>query len=183
MHDFALGVAILTVCGYSFLRGYRKLKDLERIDDQVRQEYCLLEVLGWVSYHGGFPLLPRPTSLKLGIASNCLVFYDARGGSGRVDFASIKKVDSFATLAKPNLKNKSFIMWGPLAPMLFRAKSRYFVVISYLDINGEDNNILLEPQNAEQSAFLFEKVNCAWRSSRWSRDCAKTAPQGTGNPQ
>lgn len=181
MHDFALGVAILTVCGYSFLRGYRKLKELERIDEQVHQEHCLLEVLGWVSYHGGVPLLPRPTSLKLGIASDCLVLYDARGGSGRVDFASIKKVDSFATLTKPNLKNKSVVMWGPLAPMLFRAKSRYFVVISYQDINGEDNNILLESQNAEQSTFLFEKVNGAWRSSKRSRDCAKMATKETGN--
>jgi hypothetical protein len=174
-------MVVLTVCGYSFLRGYRKLKELERVDEQVRQEHCLLEVLGWVSYHGGFPLLPRPASLGLGIASNCLVLFDASGKSGKVEFTSIKKIDSFVTLTKPNLKNKSFVMWGPLAPMLFRAKTRYFVVISYIDINGEDNNILLESQNAEQSAFLFEKVYSAWRLAKGGRGFKKVAKEETGN--
>jgi hypothetical protein len=152
-------IAIVVVCGFAYYRGYRNLQAITRLNDRIAKEYHIVEQLGSVSYHGGLPQLPKPVALKVGLASDSLVIYTTKGASDCVGFERIRKVDRFTTRRKADLRHQSVVLWGPLAPMVFKDKIRHFMVINYLDVNNDENNILFESRSAAMCQGLYKKIS------------------------
>ncbi|MDD4236962.1 MAG: hypothetical protein PHT62_00195 [Desulfotomaculaceae bacterium] len=144
MKAILIGVAVLVVLTISYLRGRSKLREVEQADQHFTEKFQIDELLGSVSYQGGFPQIPRPTPLKVGLADGSLVLYSLKGEAGAIPYQRIKKIDHFTTCTKANLKNKSVVFWGPFAPMIFKDKYRHFTRINYIDIDNDENNLLLE---------------------------------------
>jgi hypothetical protein len=133
------------------------------MDQHVAEKYQIEEQLGSVSYHGGFPTIPRPTPLKVGLAGSSLVIYSLKGEAGTIPLNSINKIEHFTTRTKADLKNKSVVFWGPLGPMLFKDKYRHFTVIKYTDINNNENNLLLELKDSGSCREFSGQLTECWR--------------------
>ncbi|NPV27550.1 MAG: hypothetical protein HPY81_08960 [Firmicutes bacterium] len=162
-------IAALLILGYFFFCGHRKLKEIKRVETMVKAENKNMEVFGSVTYHGGFPPMPKPSHLSVGLSDEYLVLYDRKGNYGRVYFDRFKNIEKFTTRTEADLKGKSVVFWGPLAPLVFRAKIRHFVVINYIDINDEENNILLETKELPEQKELYNRLKSAKRKYKWSR--------------
>jgi hypothetical protein len=166
MKALLIGVAVLVLLTISYLRGRSKLREVELMDQQIADKYQTEEVLGPVSYQGGFPPIPRPTPLKVGLTDGSLVLYSLKGDTGTIPYQQIKKIDHFTTCTKANLKNKSVVFWGPIAPMIFKDKYRHFTRINYIDIDNDENNLLLELKDSVACREFSGQLSGSWSSFR-----------------
>jgi hypothetical protein len=164
MKAILIGAAVLVLLTLIYLKGRSKMREVERMDQLVAEKYQIGELLGTVSYHGGFPPIPRPAPLKAGLAGGSLVLYSLKGEAGTIPFQRIKKIEHFTTCTKANLKNKSVVLWGPIAPMVFKDKYRHFTLIKYTDINNDENNLLLELKDSGACREFSGQLSGSWRS-------------------
>jgi hypothetical protein len=98
------------------------------------------------------------------LAGSSLVLYSLKGETGTVSFQQIKKIEHFTTCTKANLKNKSVVFWGPIAPMIFKDKYRHFTLIKYTDINNDENNLLLELKDSGACRDFSSQLTGSWSS-------------------
>jgi len=164
MKAVLIGAAVLVLLTISYLRGRSKMREGELMDQHIAVKYQIGELLGTVSYHGGFPPIPRPAPLKVGLAGGSLVLYSLKGEAGTISFQRIKKIDHFTTCTKANLKNKSVVLWGPFAPMIFKDKYRHFTRIKYIDIDNDENNLLLELKDSGTCREFSSQLSGSWHS-------------------
>ena len=142
---FLVSFIILTI------RGDKKLKEKEKIFDEVKiKENIAAEILGFLSYHGGFPPIPKPQKLNVALADDGLLLFTNQGFSGKINFACCKNVD---------LKGKSIVLWGPFVGLFLKPKIRHFMVVNYKDMEGIDNNLLLEASDNKELEEIFGKIN------------------------
>lgn len=166
MKAILIGIAVLVLLTISYLRGRSKLREVEQVDQYFTEKYQIGELLGPVSYQGGFPPIPRPTPLKVGLAAGSMVLYSLKGEGGTIPYQRIKKIDHFTTCTKANLKNKSVVFWGPFAPMIFKDKYRHFTLIKYIDFDNDENNLLLELKDSGSCRDFSGQLSDSWRSNR-----------------
>lgn len=163
MKTILIGAAVLIMLAVSYLRGLARLREVEHMDQHITEKYQIRELFGPVSYQGGFPQIPRPVPLKVGLAEGAMVLYTIKGETGRIPYQQIKKIEHFTTCTKANLKNKSVVLWGPIAPMIFKDKYRHFTLIKYIDINNDENNLLLELKDSGACREFSGHLSDSWR--------------------
>jgi hypothetical protein len=166
MEVILIGIAVLTLFTISFLKGRSKMREVELMDQHIAKKYQIEELLGPVSYHGGLPAMPRPAPLKVGLAGSALLLYSPKGEAETIPYQRIKKIEHFTTCTKANLKNKSVVLWGPFAPMIFRDKYRHFTLVKYIDIDNDENNLLLELKDKGACQSLANRLTSFWRGSQ-----------------
>jgi len=154
-------MAVLVVVGFSFYRGSRRLKKIEQFEAMLNNESPNVKI-GKAVYHGGFPPMPRPAHVSVGISEEYIVFYDENGVNGRINFNQFIKIDKFTTRKEPDLKGRSLILYGPLVPIIFTAKIKHFITINYVDVNNEENNIVFEIRGIASMQQMFERINQGW---------------------
>jgi hypothetical protein len=139
-------------------RGDRKVKARKKIDERMVEIYGeMSEVFDDVAYQGGFPPMPKPARLNLGVTESALVLYDHDGNNGLIEYEKIRKLDRFVT--KHDRKRKfSLMAYGPLALVLNRPSFRHFFTMDYIDVNNERNNILVLVRNREIAENLYQSV-------------------------
>ncbi|HBC93942.1 MAG TPA: hypothetical protein DCZ10_13870 [Pelotomaculum sp.] len=164
MKAILIGMAVMALVAISYLRGRSKLREVEQVDRHFTEKFQIEELLGSVSYQGGFPAIPRLTPLKVGLAGNSLVLYSLKGEAGSIPYRQIRKIEHFTTRTKANLKNKSVVFWGPFAPMIFKDKYRHFTLIKYTDIDNDENNLLLELKDSGTCREFSRQVSNSWSS-------------------
>lgn len=131
--------------------------DLIKITREVLSQNPDTEMLGPISYHGGFPQMPKPSILQLAITDDSLLLYDYKGCSGKVYFREKREVDRFTVLMKADTVGKH-TMLGPLVPFFFKDKLRHFIAIKYIDGDREENHLLLEAGNKAAQQKIYEKL-------------------------
>ncbi len=149
-------------------RGNQQVKRRDTVLENVaRIENCEIEHIGYFSYHGGYPQIPKPQKMNIALADDCFLMITNEGIKGKVDYARFKKYDKFTTKKNPDLRGKSVVLWGPFIGIFLKPKIRHFMVINYLDINNEHNNILLECKDVNELEMLNEKLKNRWSSYKW----------------
>lgn len=155
----ALSVIALIAVG---LLGYKQQKKAaaatEKIDREILNRNPGVDLMGQISYHGGFPQMAKPSVLQLGLTKDGLIIYDYKGWSGKVYYRDWHGVERFTVLAKANTAGKSTVVLGPLVPLFFQDKLRYFIVIQYTDINEQENHLLFELSSETMQKKIFEKL-------------------------
>lgn len=164
MEAILIGAAILALLTISYLKGRSKMREMELMDQHIAKKFQIEELLGPVSYQGGFPTIPRPAPLKVGLAGGSLVLYSLKGEAGTIPYQQIKKIEHFTTRTKANLKNKSVVFWGPFAPMIFKDKFRHFTLIKYIDIDNDENNLLFELKDKGACQEFSRQLSGSWHS-------------------
>jgi hypothetical protein len=151
------GVVVLALV-FLFFRGDKTAKQKEALNQNIEDIYGpMSEVVEDVSYQGGFPPMPKPARLNIGITESELVLFDRMGNNGSIEYRKIKKVDSFTT--KKERKRKFGIMaYGPLALVLNKPSMRYFFLAEYIDINEEDNIMLVMVRSKEIADGLYRSL-------------------------
>ena len=144
------------------LLGYKQQKKAaaatEKIDREILNRNPGTDLMGQISYHGGFPQMAKPSVLQLGLTKDGLIIYDYKGWSGKVYCRDWHGVERFTVLAKANTAGKSTVVLGPLVPLFFQDKLRHFIAIQYTDINGQENHLLFELDNETMQKKIFEKL-------------------------
>jgi len=166
MKAILIGVAVLVLLTISYLRGRSKMREVELMDQHVAEKYQIKELLGPVSCQGGFPPIPRPTPVKVGLTDGALLLYSLKGEAGTIPYQQIKKIEHFTTRTKANLKNKSVVFWGPFGPMIFKDKYRHFTRIHYIDIDNDENNLLLELKDSGACREFSGQLRGSWSGFR-----------------
>jgi len=160
--DFVV-ITILVVVAVSYLynSGHEKLKKREisirRIEWSIRQQHENVIFLGRVSYHGGFPPIPRPITIMLGMVEDGVVFYDENGRYEKTSCKDWVGLDKFCIQNKSHIGCKRETM-RPLAGVFIKNELRYFIVIKYFDVDKQKNNILFEVNNRESQQFIYDKI-------------------------
>lgn len=149
-------------------RGNKQVKCRDSIlENMARVENSEIEHIGYLSYQGGFSQIPKPQKMNIALSDDYLVMVTKEGIKGKVDYARFRKCDKFTTKKHPDLRGRSIVLWGPLVGAFLKPKIRHFMVINYLDINKEENNILLECKDANELEMINEKVEKTWKSYKW----------------
>jgi hypothetical protein len=153
----AIGVLVLGFLAILY-RGDRNLKARNRAAEQVENSYgSLIEIFDNVVYQGGFPPMPKPARLNLGITESELILFDKAGNNGGIPYDSIRKLDRFTT--KNVRKHKFGLMaYGPLALILNNPTFRHFLVVEYIDVNAEKNNMVVMLKTRELSEKLHDTL-------------------------
>lgn len=158
--------AIVLVATFSvlFYRGNRILKSREeqlaKIGSEDNEQ---LESLGCMSYHGGFPEIPKPQKLTLGLGKSYLVLMTNKGVVGKSPLSDWRKIEQFSIVVKADQKQRSMVLWGPLNNLMFKDRQRHFITIKYREPDGQENNILIENENITRLKETFEKLNSRWK--------------------
>lgn len=167
---------IITICISTLIfliiiyRGNKQVKQRDAILENVaRIENCPIEQIAYLSYHGGFPQIPKPQKMNIALTDDHLVMITKEGIIGKVDYARFKKCDKFTTKKNPDLRGKSIVLWGPFVGIFLKTKTRHFIVINYLDINKEKNNILLECKDSNELELINKAMVEAWESYKWRK--------------
>jgi hypothetical protein len=138
-------------------RGDRLLKEKNRLDEHMVEIYGEMELFEDVHYQGGFPPIPKPSRMTIGITESELVLYNKAGENGRIEYDRIKKADRFTT--KHDRKYKfGMIAYGPIAILLNRPTFRNFFTMEYIDVDNERNNLLVIVKNKEMAENLLQAV-------------------------
>jgi hypothetical protein len=139
-------------------RGDRLLKAKDKLDRRMEEIYGpMTEIVDNVNYQGGFPPMPKPVRLSLGITESELVLFDKLGNNGRVEYGKIKKTDRFTT--KTERKRKFGLMaYGPLAMVLNKPTFRYFFTVEYIDIDNDDNILVFMVGTREIADNLYKTI-------------------------
>ncbi len=149
-------------------RGNKQVKHRDSIFENVAKiDDCEIEHIGYLSYHGGYPQIPKPQKMNIALSNDYMLMVTKEGIQGKVDYAKFRKCDKFTTRKRPDLKGRSIVLWGPFMGIFLKPKIRHFIVVNYLDINGEQNNVLLECKEADELEMVNEKVERAWKSYKW----------------
>lgn len=162
--SFIFALVLLATFSVFFYRGNKILKlreeQLEKFGSEDNEK---VESLATMSYHGGFPEIPKPQKLTVGLGENYLVFLTSKGDFGKSSLSSWTNVEQFSILVKADSKQKSMVLYGPLNNIMFKDRQRHFITIKYQDRDGQENNILLEYGNAEKLKEIFEKLKSRWK--------------------
>lgn len=151
-------------------RGNKQVKDRDAILENVtRIENCEIEHIGYFSYHGGYPQIPKPQKMNIALSDDYLLMVTKEGIKGKVDYARFRKCYKFTTKKHPDLRGRSVVLWGPFLGIFLKPKIKHFMVINYLDINEEENNILLECKEPNELEMINEKVEKSWKSYKWRK--------------
>lgn len=154
-----LGGAVLISFIVLTIRGDKKVKDKKKIFEEIKLKMKIsAEILAFLSYHGGVPLIPKPQKLNVALADDGLLLFTNQGASGKIDFSCCKKVEKFSTRKNPDLKGKSIVLWGPFVGLFLRPKIRHFIVVKYKDMRGLENNLLLEAGDNKELESVFRKI-------------------------
>ena len=145
----------------AYFRGDQKFKNSQKADSLIIEQIDNIKA-GEVTYQGGFPSMPKPARVTVGVSDDYVVMYDIEGTWGKVDFAKVKNIEKFTTRKRPDTKGRSFVLWGPFVPFLLRAKTNHFIVINYIDVNHEENNVLFQSNKAAQINKVFEEISSRW---------------------
>ena len=156
-------VAAIIVAGVSvfFFRGSVKLKAIARVDERITKENDNALIMKRLIYHGGFPPIPKPTRLNLGLSKDAIILYSDDGNDGKVFFEDFKKIEKFSTLRKRE-KQRSMFFWAPIALMFVKEKTQHFVAIKYTDGDRDINHIVLEARDYDELNRLYQFVDNAW---------------------
>lgn len=141
--------------------GHRqKKKAAEKAEDVVREIFLQnkVEFLGDIAYHGGLPQFPKPSMLVIGVSPDGLFMCDYKGWSDKVYFRTWLSVEKFIVQEKADTFGKSTVLLGPLVPILFKDKLRYFVTVKYIDQDQEQNHLVLETGTEELQQSICKKL-------------------------
>lgn len=153
-------LAVLTTLGIFGYRTQCRIKaHMAEVTQEVLSQNPHAEILGQVAYHGGFPRMPKPAMLQLGVTKDSLVLYDYKQWCDKVCFRDWRSVEKFTILVKADTIGKSTVMLGPLVPFFFKDKLRHFIAIKYFDTNYEENNLLLETNDEKTQERIYEKIS------------------------
>ncbi len=167
--SFVFALVLLATFSVLFYRGNKILKSREeRLASVGSEDNEQVESLGYISYHGGFPDIPKPQKLTIGIGKSYLVLLTNKGAVGKSAFSSWRNVEQFSILVKHDPKQKSMVLYGPLNNIMFKDRKRHFITIKYQDHDGHENNILLEYGNTDKLKEIFEKLNSRWKMNMLS---------------
>lgn len=155
-------LALLAIFVTIWLVGNKQKKRAEaqaaRITSEVRSQNPHAEILGKISYHGGFPQMPKPSMLQLGLTGDGLLLYDHKGWSGRIYFRDWRGVEQFTILAKAGTIGKSTAILGPLVPYFFKDSLRYFIALKYNDRDYDENHLLFETDNKALQQMIYDAL-------------------------
>lgn len=167
--SFVFALVLLATLSVFFYRGNKLLKSREeRLASVGSEDNEQVESLGYVSYHGGFPDIPKPQKLTIGIGESYLVLLTNKGEIGKSSFSSWRNVEQFSILVKHDPKQKSMVLYGPLNNIMFKDRKRHFITIKYEGPDGQENNLLLEYSSKEKLKEIFDKLNSRWKMHRLS---------------
>jgi hypothetical protein len=151
------GVVVLALV-FLFFRGDKTAKQKNALNKQIEDIYGpMTEVVEDVSYQGGFPQMPKPARLNLGMTESELVLFDKAGNNGSIEYDKIKKVDSFTT-RKERKRKFGIVAYGPLALVLNKPNMRYFFIAEYKDINEEDNIMMVTVRSKDIADGLYSSL-------------------------
>ncbi|MDR2295788.1 MAG: hypothetical protein LBD95_03225 [Clostridiales Family XIII bacterium] len=137
-----IGCALVLFLIFTLYRGDRLLKVRNALHKRMEDIYGpMSEIVENVIYQGGFPPMPKPARLSLGLTGSELVLFDKEGNNGRIEYGKIKKVDSFTT-KRERKRRFGVIAYGPLAFVLNKPAFRHFFVAEYTDVDDEDNIVM-----------------------------------------
>lgn len=155
-------LAVMTIIVYFYKSGQKRVKMMETTilatERSISRQHQNPFFLGRVSYHGGFPPIPKPAVLRLAVVEDGAIFYDETGRCEKSHFRTWFGIDKFCTRSKSNPGIKS-VFAGPFAGMFRQDRLRYFIVIKYFDVDGQKNNILLEADSREAQQLAYERVS------------------------
>lgn len=151
-----IGVVFLILC-FGMYRSNKLLKQKKKLETGIKCVYESVDILGDVIYQGGYPPMPKPAHLKIGLTGSYMVLFDKKGASGRIEYDRLRKIDKF-TVSKPNTKRYSLMAWGPLAIYFNQPTYQHFIVVSYVDIDNDYNNIVFQIPNEEIRNQYFESI-------------------------
>jgi len=169
-----IGITLLYTV-FTFFRGSRRYKEAQRIEESVRIKIPN-STIGKANYQGGFPLMPKLAKVTLGITNDkdSLVMYDQNGTAGKLEFERILKIDKFTTKKNAELKGRSVVLYGPLAPMIFRPKISHFCIVNYFDINDEENNLVFHSADKEEIDRIYTSISKSWKAYNNGRSKSNT---------
>jgi hypothetical protein len=167
--SFVFTLVLLVTLTVFFYRGNRLMKSREELLERIGSEDNEhLETLGVMSYHGGFPEIPKPQKLTIGLGNSYLVLLTNKGAVGKSPLSCWQNIEHFSILVKHDPKQRSMVLWGPLNNIMFKDRKRHFITIKYEDPDGQENNLLLEYSSKEKLKEIFDKLNSRWKMHRLS---------------
>ncbi|MBP2656182.1 MAG: hypothetical protein H6Q73_3751 [Firmicutes bacterium] len=163
MENIIIGIAacliFLMIAG---LIGYKKKKKADNVISQITNELLFqnphTELLGPMTYHGGFPPMPKPSVLQMGVNHDNLILYNYQGWSDKVNVRDWCSVEKFTVQKKADYVVGSVTLLGPLVPLFFRDTFKYFITIKYIDIDREENHLVLETGNSKLQEQVYTKL-------------------------
>ncbi len=159
-------IAGFLVSGFLYRRGRRHLREVEKLRQRIMDEHRNVEFLGRMAYQGGFPEMPKLIYLNVAVTGENLLLFDDLGKSGAIAISRWTKVEKFAVCQKADLRTKSVAVFGPMISLFAKDRTRYFVLIKYLDHHNIRNNILLEANSPTLQDNAYGKINTAFNRFR-----------------
>lgn len=151
-----------------FYRGNKKLAFNKTVlENTARINHIDINNMVNVSYHGGYPHIPKPQKMYIGLSDEYLLLLTNEGATGKIYFDKWNKIDKFTIRKEPDLKGRSIVLWGPFVSLLNKASIRHFVFVNYQDINGQENNILIEHNDISKVQEIFERFSTSWEQYKW----------------
>lgn len=155
-------IAISVLVVFLTRRGYARLDDIQRRDEQglhlAEEKFGSFDLLGKVAYQGGLPDHPYAVYMRLGVKGDQYILFDDDGYCAEIPMSKCNEQDFFIVKQKSQSRFKSFVLFGPFAPMIFKDKFRHIISVNYTDINGEENNVVLEADGISSFEFIKEKM-------------------------
>jgi hypothetical protein len=160
----AIAVAYLAFLGY---RGKQALRRRESFFQHIREiDKTELEYLGYISYHGGLPEIPKPQKLNIAVSKDYLMLFSQATRFGKVAFDRWHEIETFTTKREQDTRKQSLMLWGPLSHLLHKDMMRHFIVVHYTDAENQDNHLLIEHPNQERLKELYERLSSAYKESQ-----------------
>jgi len=163
---YVTGISL--IIGYLWYRGYVRLNAFNNQEYKLKEKNGPMELIGSCAYHGGLPQMPKPTNARLALSSGYLLLYTEKGVSSMVQFDKIRNVERFQTRTKPDPQKTSFVLMAPFAAP--RVKIRHFILINYMDIYAENNNILLEVLIFGNFETMYGRIRKKWLESKYQSE-------------
>jgi len=160
----------LIAIGVMYRVGYRRIQREEAFVSNAMYQISQIhnaKFLGRIAYHGGFPQIPRPTQLFLGMADDGLVLYDGQNPPEQAFCRDWLEVDQFSVMQKAEGAYKSIALLGPLVPFFYKDKTRHFITIHYSDVDRDENYIVLEAADKATQGELYGEITGAphWKKN------------------
>ncbi len=163
-----ISACVIVVLLILYRSGYNRMDSHKaavlRVTEQFTENYHA-KLLGQIAYHGGIPEMPKIAKAYFGLAPAGMVFCDGRGLLGQVLFCNWLAIENFSILQKSGNIGRSTALLGPLVPIFFKDKVRHFIVIKYIDIDQEENNILLEASDKKTQQKIYESISTYGKQS------------------
>jgi len=165
MTDSYIIVAIIMAAVFLvwfYIRGDRKWKALGQVEREIVSVDHAAAIVKGIAYHGGFPAIPKPTRLTLGLCPEGIILSSGDGRKGNIPFTEFQKIDKFSTLRKQG-KRRSMFFWAPIALLFVRERTRHFVTIKYTDVDRDINHVVLETKDKTELDDLYRFIDRAWQ--------------------